>query len=91
MEFEWDDEKSELNRRKHGLSFEEAVKAFDDQYGIEILDEQHSRAEIRYQLIAMADGNVLMVVFTERINAMRIISARRATRPELELYYGQQS
>jgi len=91
MEFEWDDEKSELNRRKHGISFEEAVKAFDDRNGIEILDEQHSHAEIRFQLIAMADGSVLMVVFTERINAIRIISARRATRPEVELYYGRQS
>ena len=50
MEFEWDDEKSELNRRKHGINFEEAVKAFDDQNGIEILDEQHSHAEIRFQL-----------------------------------------
>jgi uncharacterized protein len=91
MEFEWDDEKSELNRRKHGIGFDEAVKAFDDRNGLEILDEQHSHSEIRYQLIAMADGNVLMIVFTERISAIRIISARRATRPEVELYYGRQS
>ena len=91
MEFEWDDEKSELNLRKHGIRFEEAVKAFDDRNGIEILDEQHSHAEIRLQLIAMADSSILMVVFTERINAIRIISARRATRPEVELYYGRQS
>lgn len=89
-EFEWDDEKADANARKYGVRFEDAVKAFDDPNGVELLDEDHSDTEIRYQLIAMADGTIVLVCFTERINAIRLISARKANRQEIEIYYGRE-
>lgn len=90
MGFEWDEEKAEGNARKHGVRFSDAVKAFDDPKGVELLDDDHSDSEIRFQLIAMADGTILLIVFTERINAIRLISARRAHRQEMEIYYGRE-
>ena len=90
MEFEWDDEKAETNAKKHGVRFQDAVKAFDDPNGFELLDEDHSFAEARFQLIAMADGTILLVVFTERVNAIRHICARKANREGIEIYYGRE-
>lgn len=87
MEFEWDDEKAESNFRKHGIRFQDAVKAFDDQYGIELLDEFHSDDEVRYHLIASTNGLLLLVAFTERIDAIRIISARKADNLQTRIYY----
>ena len=52
MEFEWDKTKSKVNFRKHGVSFKEAELAFDDEYGIERLDDWNIDDEIRYRLIA---------------------------------------
>jgi uncharacterized protein len=91
MKYEWDDEKAELNLRKHGIRFQDAVKAFEDPNGVELLDEDHSKTEVRFQLIAIADGTVLLRIFTERIDAIRLISARRAGRRELEIYYGREN
>ena len=91
MPFEWDDKKAELNLKKHGLRFEDVVKAFDDPKGIELLDRGHSERERRFQLIAMADGTILFIVFTERVGAIRLISARRARSKEIEIYYGRES
>ena len=51
MEFEWDENKNIENIKKHGVSFEEAELAFDDEYGIERFDEFNSDEEIRYRLI----------------------------------------
>ena len=90
MEFEWDENKNAENYRKHGIWFKEAVKAFDDPNGVELLDEEHSNSELRYQLIAMADGTIVLGVFTERINAIRLISVRGANRQEVEIYYGRE-
>jgi uncharacterized protein len=90
MEFEWDDEKAEANAKKHGVRFGDAVKAFDDPKGLELLDDDHSDSEVRFQLIAMADGTIVLIVFTERINSIRLISARKANRQEVEIYYGRE-
>jgi uncharacterized protein len=91
MKYEWDDEKAEANAGKHGVRFGDAVKAFDDPNGVQLLDEDHSDSEARFHLIAMADGRIVLVVFAERINAIRLISARKANRQEVELYYGRES
>ncbi len=88
MKFEWDEEKNRSNKRKHGISFETAAHVFDDPYYIEIYDFQHSNEEDRYIAIG-AVGDVLFVVFTERRNAIRMISCRLATETEKELYYDQ--
>jgi uncharacterized DUF497 family protein len=87
MKFEWDAEKNALNKKKHNISFETAAYVFDDPDYIEMYDFEHSDLEEdRYIAIGMV-GNILFVVFTERGDAIRIISARPATESERRLYY----
>lgn len=88
MLFEWDEEKNAANVRKHGIDFEEAAHVFEDDDRIEIYDMSHSGEEDRYNTIGMVN-NVLFVVYTERREAIRIISARPATRRERSIYYGR--
>ena len=85
LQFEWDEEKAELNLKKHGVLFETAAKVFLDENRIEIYDEVHSTNEDRYITIGMA-GEVLFVVYTERHPRIRLISARLATERERKLY-----
>ncbi len=76
--FEWNREKARLNKIKHGISFKVAVRVFD---------EAHSEAEECWQVIGKVE-EILFVVYTERDDCTRIISARVATAAERELYYG---
>lgn len=85
--FEWDEEKNAINIRKHKLSFETAINVFNDEYRIEIYDEEHSQTEDRYNVIGKVE-DIIFVVYTERSEAIRIISARIATAEERSLYYG---
>ena len=86
VQFEWDDEKAALNLKKNGVRFETAAKVFNDEYRIELYDAEHSIDEDRYNTIGMVD-NVLFVVYTERRNRIRLISARPASKKERSLYY----
>lgn len=87
LKFEWDEDKERINRQKHGISFETAALVFEDEDRLEVFDEGHSIDEDRYITIGMA-GDVLFVVYTERREAIRLISARLATARERSLYYG---
>ena len=87
MLFEWDDEKNQINKRKHKISFETAANVFFDEDRIEQLDEFHSDDEERWQVIGMVD-EILFVIYTERDDRTRIISARRADKKERRIYYG---
>ncbi len=86
MLFEWDEAKAAANWKKHKVSFHDAVRVFADEYRKEYYDAAHSDEEDRYITIGMAD-NVLFVVYVERREAVRIISARYANRKERRLYY----
>jgi uncharacterized DUF497 family protein len=87
MKFEWDKEKAKANFKKHGVSFEEAELAFEDEYGIERIDEFNSEQEIRYRLIALSPIRLLFVSYTIRNEEfIRIISARKATTAERKFY-----
>ena len=86
MRFEWDEDKNAINKEKHKISFETAAYVFDDPYYIEMFDFEHSVDEDRYIAIGKV-GDVLFVVFTERKDTIRLISARLATNAERELYY----
>ncbi len=87
MRFEWDKAKAESNKQKHGLEFEEAVSVFDDPTSRLFDDPQHSYLEDRFITLGYSDrGRLLVVSFTERIDATRIISARPATRGEYKTY-----
>ena len=85
---EWDDNKAALNWKKHKIYFEDAARVFLDDNRINEFDEEHSDFEERRKVIGMVE-NVLFVVYTERGEKLRLISARNATRKEKEDYYGQ--
>lgn len=86
--FEWDDMKNEHNKKKHGISFETALNVFADENRLEEYDEEHSDQEDRYISVGLVQ-DVLVVVHTDRENAIRIISARPANKKEAAKYYGQ--
>jgi uncharacterized DUF497 family protein len=92
MLFEWDENKEKINISKHGLDFSTAALVFRDQNRLEWFDELHSDYEDRYITIGEINGIavVLMVVYTERGDAIRLISARKATKQERRMYYGSQ-
>lgn len=85
--FEWNEEKALLNISKHGVSFEEASTVFSDDHSITIYDDVHSVDEDRYIDIGLSISNrLLVVVYTERTDHIRIISARQASGTERRLY-----
>ena len=86
MLFEWDEEKAAANLKKHGVDFKDASLVFNDPYRKEFFDAAHSFEEDRYNIIGMVE-DVLFVVYTERGEKVRIISARIATRREMRIYY----
>ena len=81
--FEWNDEKAKSNRRKHGVSFEEAARIFEN--GLLARHETHE-TEDRYVAIGLAGTKTLVVVFTQRRESIRIISARKAAPSERRRY-----
>jgi uncharacterized protein len=88
LAFEWDLQKAKGNRRKHRVSFEEAASVFGDHLAIIFSDQDHSNGEQREIIIAHSIlERLLLVSFVERSkNRVRIISARKATRPEQRDY-----
>lgn len=89
IEFEWDDEKAAVNLRKHGVSFAQAAFAFRDLFAVEWVDTRQAYGEERVILLGLAQGIVLTVVYTDRGDRIRIISARRATKHEQHIYFRQ--
>lgn len=86
--FEWDDEKAKINKKKHGISFNTAARVFLDKNAVYYYDELHSDDEDRIKIIGMVE-KVLTVIYTERGEKNRIISARPADKYERDDYYGQ--
>ena len=85
VQFEWDEEKAALNLSKHGIDFRDAARVFYDINRIEWYDAAHSIDEDRYNTIGKV-RNVIFVVYTERRDRTRIISARKATPNERRMY-----
>ena len=90
LKFEWDEDKNQLNLKKHGIDFETAMLVFNDLQRIEIYDMEHSINEDRYNTIGMVN-DILFVVYTERKENIRLISARLATKTERSIYYDTDS
>jgi uncharacterized protein len=88
MEFEWDGAKAAANRRKHGVSFEEAIGVIRHPLAITVDDLMHSQTENREKTIGPSTrGRILIVIHMRRSNALiRIISARTASRREVTDY-----
>jgi uncharacterized DUF497 family protein len=90
LRFEWDEKKNASNQRKHGVSFEEAKSVFTDEFARLIADPDHSNQEDRFILMGVsARLRVLVVCHSYREGeTIRIISARKANRPEQAQYEG---
>ena len=86
--FIWDSEKAEINFKKHKVRFETAAEVFLDENYIEDYDENHSDFEDRYKIVGLVE-KVLVVIYTEREERNRIISARLADKDEEAEYYEQ--
>jgi uncharacterized DUF497 family protein len=87
LEFEWDEKKAGNNVKKHGVSFEEASTVFGDPLARTIPDPLHSAGEDRFVTLGESlRRRLLVVVFTERGEKIRVISARTATRRERKDY-----
>lgn len=87
MQFEWDDEKAQLNIVNHAVTFEEAQTCFYDPNQVAFYDPEHSEDEDRELLIGHShQGRLLIVSYTLREPLIRLISARKTTRKEAKTY-----
>lgn len=90
INFEWDENKNEINKKKHGISFEEALTSFYDECALVIDDPEHSEQEDRFILLGVSDKANLLVVchcYRESDTVIRLISARKATKTETRQYF----
>ena len=89
MNFEWDENKNQINQRKHGISFEEAQAVFEDEHAILFDDPDHSESEERFLLIDLDRKTRVCIVshcYRDTDGTIRIISARKATKLERSVY-----
>lgn len=87
LRFEWNAPKAATNRAKHKVSFEEAITVFGDPFGRITDDPRHSEHEERFALLGRSRRRrFLVVLFTDRGEVTRLISARKATRRERRTY-----
>ena len=87
MEFEWDEDKAALNERNHGVPFPFATRVFLDENRLEWADARRQYGEPRWIAIGLIDGFEIVVAYTLRGGAIRLISARKAERHEREDYW----
>ncbi len=89
LHFAWNERKSASNRKKHGVSFEEAQTVFSDEHALLIVDPDHSEQEDRFVLLGLSSTLRTLVVchcYREEESVIRIISARKADRAERSEY-----
>jgi hypothetical protein len=85
--FTWNEDKAANNFTEHGITFEEAATVFNDPYFIDFYDPDYSEDEDRFIIIGMSNLQRLLIVsYTERLNSIRLISARETTRQERKTY-----
>jgi len=87
MEFEWDPVKATWNLHKHRVSFQEAASVFGDSLGATFPDPGHSLGEDRFITVGLSNrGRLLLVAPGQRLERVRIISARMLSRGERRAY-----
>jgi uncharacterized protein len=92
--FSWDDRKSGANKKKHGVSFDEAKTVFYDEKAIKYFDPDHSDDEDRFLMVGMSQQIRILIVchcFREEDSVIRIISARKATKGEEDVYWRERT
>ena len=88
MRFEWDEDKRRSNLRRHGFDFVGAESVFAND-SVTILDDRFDYGENRFLTFGMLQGRMVSIVHTENEDAIRIISVRKATKHEKEIYYSE--
>ncbi len=91
MKFEWDKNKEKLNIRDHKITFEQASYVFSDPFSLSKFDDEHSDDEDRYVILGSTLGEIILLVvhtFNDKngVEFVRIISARKATKKEKNIY-----
>jgi len=86
MHFEWDEQKNQINIRKHGLDFADAPTVFAGAT-FTFEDDRFDYGEDRFITLGMLAGEVVVITHTERSDNVRIISMRKATKYEQKLYF----
>ena len=89
VKFEWDEKKNEINKKKHGLSFEEAREVFGDENAILFDDPDQSLDENRFLIIGSLKSSKICIVshcYRDNDDIIRLISAREATKNEKRFY-----
>ena len=89
LKFEWDENKNQINQKKHGIAFEEAQTVFYDADALVITDPEHSEKEERFIILGFSKKTNLLVVchcYRSMDEIIRIISARKATAAETKQY-----
>jgi hypothetical protein len=84
--FEWDDAKAASNETKHSVSFPFAVRAFEDENRLTVMDDRSDYGEVRYITLARIEERVYVLVYTLRNSIIRLISARKANSKEVKRY-----
>ena len=90
LNFAWDPHKNEINQKKHGLSFEEAKEVFYDESAILFDDPDHSIEEEHFLILGAIKSKQICIVshcYRDNENCIRIISVRRATKSEQQVYF----
>jgi len=92
IKFEWNSSKATLNKKKHGITFEEAKSVFYDEFAVQFYDSDNADVEDRFLMLGLSsESKLLIVCHCERNsgNTIRIISARKATKNERKFYEGE--
>lgn len=87
--YEWNEAKNRINREKHGIGFETARHVFDDPN--RLVNDSPRNGEARWKTVGLLFGVLFTVVYTLRRTAVRLISARRASRKEVQTYHNHNS
>ena len=86
VKFEWDEDKNRMNQAKHGWDFARAAQVFGDPFGFVEEDRTLAYDELRFRITGIVNGRIITVIYTERPDACRLISARKATSHERKNY-----
>jgi uncharacterized protein len=90
-DFQWDERKAAINLRRHKISFQAARRVFDDLFALVEQDLSEDYGEDRFLATGMIEGVLVTVVYTERGERIRIVSARKANSNERRKYYQSQT
>ena len=88
MRFEWDENKRLANIRKHSFDFADVSSIFDSDT-VTVEDDRYNYGEQRFMTFALLQGRIIAVVHTESDDLIRIISVRKATKYEQQIYFDQ--